>query len=124
MQLIEIVQLVLVGFIIVSLLFFAAAYLGYRKKNTKFSSNKSISTKPLINTKNGIELPLLNTKKNESPIIKDKEPDKSVPPKKTENSKPEKIKINGNRFEVFNPSKENLHYPKTLNINVRNKPKK
>ena len=106
MQLIDIVLLVLVGFIALSLIIFLFSYIGYRTRTKKINSDfkQEIKDYPIIPD---LEEKISITPEPENvrpPALKD-ELIKSIPVKKTKN-----------KFEVFKPKKENppLHNPKTI----------
>lgn len=115
MQLIEIVQVVLLIFIVLSAIIFFFSYMGYRNK-----SKTKVLFKPAMQEKKEVVVkPNLTEKVSENPeIVKQNEP------KKLQDS----IKQNP-RFEVFNPTpeensklgsrksnKKKSHTPKTLII--------
>ena len=108
MQLIEIVQLALVGFIVISLLIFLFSYAGYRAKSKK----NDLEVKPKLENKLSID-PTINVKLTE-PIIEKKIIDKPV--LKTEIVKSNKEKTNKTKFEIFKPStdKTKVHNPKII----------
>lgn len=112
LQLIEIVQLVLVGFISISAFIFLFAYLGYRRK--KINSTKQ----PKINSSNQItvpEIPITQIPKTENK----NSTLKSCPPiTKKEVIKNFEAKNSKSRFEVFKPKKEKEHLPKVLKIKI------
>lgn len=106
MQLIEIVQLVLVGFIALSLIIFLFSYIGYRTRSKKINDgfkpeilNNSFT--PDLEERKPIQPELKNIKE---PIIKD------------ELLKSNQIKNSKSKFEVFKPKKDNprIHNPKTI----------
>lgn len=121
MQLIEIVQLVLVGFVLISSLIFGASYLGYRKRaglsgTTKKKSEKIRSAKIVVKPE-----PVKKVSKTVTPKV-----DKKIIVKKDTNTQElnvPKSKLKTNRFEVFNPAKEKEHFPKTLTIKLNKKNK-
>ena len=106
MQLIEIVQLVLVGFIALSLIIFLFSYIGYRTRSKKISDH---STQPVIDNS---MISDLNEKKPNQPKIEDGKNSKT----KNGSLESEKEKKKQSRFEVFKPVKDKLitHTPKTI----------
>lgn len=114
MQLIEIVQLVLVGFIALSLIIFLFSYIGYRTRSK------------IIN--DGFEQKIINNSKIphiEEEKIKQSEPENvNDPVMKAEPLKANKVKKDNSKFEVFKPKKENppIHHPKTIISSFPKKP--
>jgi hypothetical protein len=106
LQLIEIVQLALVGFIAISLLIFLFSYVGYRSKTKK----TDLDFKPEVEINPTIK-PVLKVKLPEQePRISDQ------PVPKTEVIESNKVESKKDKFEVFKPSpeKSKIHNPKII----------
>lgn len=110
LQLIEIVQLALVGFIAISVLIFLFSYIGYRSKTKKIDHDfkRQIEIKPVIRPTVKTKLPDLK-QESEQKII-----EKTV--SKTEITKSNKVEPKKDKFEVFKPSpeKSKIHNPKII----------
>ena len=110
MPLIDIVQIVLVGFIVFSFLIFLISYLGYRAKNNKasidFRGNSNPKTHKILINQNQIDSSPQNTPK---PPVSKNEIVNSV-----------KQKSNRSKFQVFNPKTEKpkIHSPKIIKSNI------
>ena len=106
MQLIDIVLLVLVGFIALSLIIFLFSYIGYRTRTKKINDG----FKQEIN-----DLPIIPDLEEKSPIQFEPENVKD-PVMKDEPIKPNNVKNTKSKFEVFKPKKDNerAHNPKTI----------
>lgn len=113
MQLIEIVQLVLVGFIALSLIIFLFSYIGYRTRSRKI--NDGFEQK-IINNSMISHIKEEKSKQSETENVND-------PVMKAEPLKANKVKKDKSKFEVFKPKKDNpqIHNPKTI---ISNFPKK
>ena len=114
MQLIEIVQLVLVGFIALSIIIFLFSYIGYRTRTKKINSDIKQEIKDFP------KIPDLKEKISITPEPKNVRP--AAP--KDELIKSNQVKNTKSKFEVFKPKKVNppLHNPKTIISRFPKKP--
>lgn len=112
MQLIELVQLVLVGFIVTSLVIFFISYLGFLKKSKKNENFIKAEKKNKISVNEKVQ-PITTNQKE-----KIKNSEKEIPVTKKEIIKSIENKSKQSRFEVFKPTKEKEHYPKTLSVKI------
>jgi len=108
LQLIEIVQLVLVGFISISLIIFFISYIGYRRRVKQNYSNTKPPVKPQIQK---VTKQTLEQEKNPAKTILSAEQN---PVSKSEVINSIQTKNKQSKFEVFRPSREKEHYPKIL----------
>ena len=107
MSLVEIIQLVLVGFIAISLSIFLFSYVGYRSKNKDSTSKMRLDVNNVLKSSNIEEDAIELQEKNKT----------NLPASKAPITKKSKIK---NKFEVFRLSKDNLkkHFPKIIKSDI------
>lgn len=110
MQLIDIVQIALVGFILISLLIFLISYLGYiaRIKKKKTDLRGDLVPKKTINSIDQAKIAIPQEGTQKPPVSKSEIIDSVI--QKSKKSK----------FQVFNPNTEKpkIHSPKIIKSNI------
>lgn len=114
MQLIEIIQLVLIGFIVISLIIFSFSYLGYKRRTKLIPDQKSNKMERRV--------------KPEADLVKDEAPIQKPDLETTNQDLGKKTDIlnkNKKKFEIFKPSTVDPSFPnsKVINIKPPQKPK-
>jgi len=115
LQLVEIIQLVLVGFVGISSIIFLFSYLGFRKRSKQLSANADLTLKQRHQKQKNVSSPKI-LKTPDAKILETQQKIKS--PEQTSNQT-----VKSNRFQVFKPNTDKEHFPKILKVNPPKKNK-
>lgn len=111
LQLVDIIQLVLVGFVGISAIIFLFSYLGFRRREKQFNPKIQIIAKAKSEKIEKVKVQADKTEKIPVVTVEEEEIEKK------QIVQPEVEKNKQVRFEVFKPNKEKEHFPKILKVN-------